>query len=465
MFSRESADNDWTFTDARGMRRARVNADFSAYSLWSVSRFDASPRVRVLSVFHGYYREQGTPGRAALPDEQARTTSDRLLGAVNVQVDCGRAPGGDDCALELVTSALRTTSQLADPLREVIPASHAWASGDRLEQSARLLQRLSRTLSLVPSVTLARERIDAGYTGQSAAIASRLLLRPGLGAELQLGPATTLLGAAALERDQATSDASGERAAVLSPVLRFGVKTRLTEWLQVRANIGHFGRTPTLGELYGVSASVRGNASLRAERGPSADLGLRVHHDARRFRFQADVFAFAREASQLIAYRQTGPATVSPYNVGRARLVGVESAVALELLDCLALSGVATLLDPRSTTDERSARNDILPFRSRLVAVAEAEAFVGEPFGGRAVTRLAAGARLLHRSSKYADSAGLLIVPRQTVLDLHATAILWQQTFALRVALHNALNGRELDSIGQPLSGRSFHLGVEARWP
>jgi vitamin B12 transporter len=465
MLGRESADNDWTFSDVAGARRRRVNADFSAYSLWSISRLSPSPRVGVVAILHGYYREQGTPGTAALPDDRARTSSDRLLGAVNVRVDCGQTVGSKDCSLQLVTSALYTTTSLTDPLREVIPAASAWSSGERLEQSARLEKRLSRTLSLSPSATVAREHIDAGYVGQSSVGASRLLLRPGIAFEVRLGERVSLLAAVAVERDTATSARAEPRATVLSPVLRAGVKAELTDFLELRANLGHYARTPTLGELYGVSANVHGNASLEAERGPSADLGLRLQGSARDWRLQADVFGFAREASQLIAYRQTGPASISPYNVGEARLVGLESALALELLGCVLLSGAATLLEPRDVTRGRAERNRILPFRSRLVATGEAELFAREPWAKLPFERLAVGARFLHRSSKYADSAGLLVVPRQTVVDLHGGAVLRSQALALRAAVRNVLNAPELDAIGVPLSGRSFHLSVEGKLP
>ncbi|RYZ06875.1 MAG: TonB-dependent receptor [Myxococcales bacterium] len=463
LVARESADNDWTFRDARGAQQRRVNADFSAYSLWSISRYDPSPRIRVLGVLHGYYREQGTPGTAALPDDRARTTSDRLLGAVNVRVDCAATVGTDDCALQLVTSALRTTTSLSDPLREVIPAASAWSSGERLEQSARLEKRLARAVSVIPSATIARERIDAGYTGQSRVTASRLLLRPGLAGELRAGERLTFVAAVAVERDTATGDSTERRAAVLSPVLRLGVKATLTDFLQLRANVGHYSRTPTLGELYGVSANVHGNAALRAERGPSVDLGFRLQGGERSWRLQADAFGFAREASELIAYRQTSPTAISPYNVGEARLLGLESALAVELLGCVLMSATGTLLDPRNVTSGRAERNRILPFRSRLVAMAEGELFTREPWPKLPFERLAAGARVLHRASKYADAAGLLVVPHQTVLDLHASALLRGQVLALRAAVRNVLNAAELDAIGVPLSGRSFHLSVEGR--
>jgi vitamin B12 transporter len=463
MLGREWADNDFTFRDVTGARRRRVNADFSAYSLWSISRVDVTRRVRVLALLNGYYREQGAPGTALLPDDQARASTDRLLGAVNVRVDCGETPGTDDCSLHLVTSVLRSTTRLTDPLREVIPSERAWTGGERWEQSARLQKRLSHALTVTGSATVAREHVDAGYAAQSNVDASRLLLRPGLSASLALGERVSVLGAVAVERD-ATSSASTERGAtVLSPVFRWGLLATLTDWLEARANVGHYARTPTLGELYGVSANVHGNAALRAERGPSADLGLRFQGSTRSVRVQADVFGFGREASQLIAYRQTGPGSISPYNVGQARIFGLESALALELFGCVLVRGAASLLDPKNVTKGRAERNPILPFRSRLVVSTEAELFARAPGRALPFERLAAGARVLHRASKYADSAGLLIVPHQTVLDLQGSALLRGQALALRASVRNVLDATELDAVGVPLGGRSFHLSVEGR--
>lgn len=461
--ARERADNDWTFSDAEGNQRRRTNADYGASSLWSISRLQLAKRVRVLGILHGYYREQGTPGLAVLPDEQARTSSDRLLAAVDVRIRCGAAPETEDCAVQLVTSALRAGSSLQDPVREIIPAARAWSRGDRLEQSVRLTKRLGQRVTLLPSFAVARERIDAGYTGQQAAQASRVLLRPSLAGELDLGAKTSLVAAIALESDSANSSAVSPGSAVLTPVLRLGARLDVAQGLQARVNAGYYSRTPTLGELYGVSANVHGNASLRAERGPTADAGLRLVRSWPWLRLQADALAFAREASELIAYRQTGPAAISPYNVGRARVLGIESALAAELFDHLSTGAAITVLDPRDKTDGRRERNDILPFRSRLVVAGELELYAREPWTGLPLERLALGARLLHRSSKYSDSAGLLVVPHQTVIDLHVGALFRQQSLAVRAALRNALDAPELDAVGVPLSGRSVHLSVEGQ--
>lgn len=463
LVAREAADNDYTFRDSSGAERRRSNADYSATSLWNVNRYRFSRRVSVLGVLHGYRREQGTPGLASLPDEAARTSSERLLAALDVRVACGAEPASDSCSLELVTSALAAKAALTDPLREVIPAAMAWSNGDRIEQSARLSWRPFEGVRLAPSLIVASERIRAGYSGQSNVEAARVLLRPTLAAELRVTESTSVLAAVAFENDSAKSSLAGERASRFTPNLRLGAKSRLNEWLEARANVGHSSRTPTLGELYGISAGVHGNAALVSERGPTADLGLRVQHDFPGLRLQADVFGFARSVSELIAYRQSGPATISPYNVGRARVVGLESALALELLSLVALNGAVTLLDPRDTTAGRAVRNDILPYRSRFVAMTEAELFAREPW--RPIERLAAGARWLHRSSKYADAAGLLVVPHQSILDLYASAISRDQRLAVRVSVRNVLGTPEFDAIGLPLSGRSWHMSLEGRLP
>jgi vitamin B12 transporter len=463
LLARDAAQNDYTFKDSSGDERRRSNADFSAVSLWNISRYRFSRRVSALGVLHGYQREQGTPGLASLPDESARTRSTRQLAALDLRVACGASPDSDTCSLQFVTSALAASTALTDPLREVIPAAQAWSNGDRLEQSARLSWRPFERLKLAPSVIVASDRIRAGYSGQTGALASRVLLRPALAVELGVTRSTSLLGAAAIENDSVKTSLATERSSQLTPTLRLGARSRLLEWLEARANLGHSSRVPTLGELYGISAGVHGNAALVPERGPTADVGLRVQHDWPALRLQADVFGFVRGVAELIAYRQSGPAAISPYNVGRARIAGLESALALELWSRLALNGAVTLLDPRDTTASRAVQNDILPYRSRLVAVAEAELFARPPW--RFLERLSGGARWLHRSSKYADAAGLLVVPHQSIVDVYGSALGREQRLALRASVRNVFGTPEFDAIGLPLSGRSLHVSLEGRLP
>jgi hypothetical protein len=44
---------------------------------------------------------------------------------------------------------------------------------------------------------------------------------------------------------------------------------------------------------------------------------------------------------------------------------------------------------------------------------------------------------------------------------LHGSALLRDQTLAVRAAVRNLTNAAELDAVGVPLSGRSFHLSLE----
>ena len=140
--------------------------------------------------------------------------------------------------------------------------------------------------------------------------------------------------------------------------------------LQLLTNVGRYVRVPTLGELYGISAVVRGNDALVAEQGVTGDVGVRAASG----RWGAvdgvfvDTFAFMRYADDLVAWRRSSLGYVRPYNVGRARISGVEALTAAEAASFVRVEVALTLLDPRDITEGRTTVNDILPFRSRLVA-------------------------------------------------------------------------------------------------
>src|SRR5690606_5534014 len=78
--------------------------------------------------------------------------------------------------------------------------------------------------------------------------------------------------------------------------------------------------------------------------------------------------------------------------------------------------GDVSVLDPRDTTPSRPTQNDILPFVSRFVANVTVEQRFTIATETLRLLRLALRAH--YESSRYADSAGLAIVPEQSATDL-----------------------------------------------
>jgi iron complex outermembrane receptor protein len=123
-----------------------------------------------------------------------------------------------------------------------------------------------------------------------------------------------------------------------------------------------------------------------------------------------------------------------------------------------------TLLDARDTTPERGVANDILPFRSRLVFSDYTELYADSGLHALRLDRAAIGFRLTHRSSRYADQAGLIVIPDQMTMDLEASALFLRRALAARIAFRNVADGREVDTVGMPLPGRSVHATLEGWW-
>jgi iron complex outermembrane receptor protein len=125
----------------------------------------------------------------------------------------------------------------------------------------------------------------------------------------------------------------------------------------------------------------------------------------------------------------------------------------------LTLETTVTLLDARSVG---ATGNDVIPFQSRLVLAPRVQ--YEHKFDGHTLRAARAYALYTYQSSRYADAAGLVVVPAQGVLDLFAEAQLWGDALALRARLSNVNDERRFDIVGYPLPGRALFVTAEAKW-
>ncbi|HVW27005.1 MAG TPA: TonB-dependent receptor [Polyangiaceae bacterium] len=460
---REAAKNDFPYTLDDGTEKRRTNADFGATDAWALARYDLGKGARVTTLLHAYDREQGSPGLAVIENERARTHAQRLLGAVAARTPCGHsASGAESCRLELITSALASTSVLTDPNGTLAGASFVATSGERVEEQARITADAGDLLTFGGAATVAVEHIAVDTPGDAEVRAQRLTLRPAATATWHAGATTDVVATGNLECHATRGTGAGTGACDgANPAGRLGILQRFGDGVEARANVGHYVRTPTLGELYGVSAVVRGNPNLASEEGDTVDAGV---HAGGRFgvlRAGADLFGFARRVSDLVAYRQNFLGVVVPYNVGRARVLGVELAGSAELFSAVREALSATLLDARDTSEGRALANDVLPFRPRLYLSELTELVAEHGLPALAVDRATAGVRVTHRSSRYADAAGLVVIPEETLVDVEASASFAERLLTARFSLRNVFDARQVDTVGLPLPGRTFVASLE----
>jgi iron complex outermembrane receptor protein len=463
--SGERADNDYRFKDDRGTlfrsdddaRRARANADSRLYDAWVIGRARPSERARVELLLNHVTREQGVPKLALVPSHSARAELSRTLAALTARLALG---GSSTTVLTLRTSLLDGSSQLHDPERELgTLAAETRLHGRRLEQRAALALPLGERVSFAVSSSGAvetQQRVD----GEVASTAKASTLRGATRLQWQPGR-FSFFGLLAAQCRATEPGAAG--CDDVAPTGRVGVGFR-AKGVTAFANLGRYQRVPTLGELYGAGGLVRGNPRLRPELGVSADVGARGVVKRGAFELRAESSAFVRSASDLVTYARAAQGYVVPINVGRARVVGLELGVGVKALSHVELGVNATLLEPRDVTPDRRLQNDVLPFMSRLVLAPRVLLTTGD-LEHEALKRADLSADLVYSSNRFADAAGLIVIPEQATLGVTAAATWLSGIVISRLRLANVLDAARFDIVGYPLPGRSVYASVEVRSP
>jgi iron complex outermembrane receptor protein len=213
-----------------------------------------------------------------------------------------------------------------------------------------------------------------------------------------------------------------------------------------------------------MSVVVRGNPRLESETGTTLDAGARFTRrlDGEIAPLFAAASAYTRGASELVSFVQTDQGYVVPLNVGKARVTGLEVEAGLGFLRHFSAEAAMTALDARDRTPDRQRQNDILPYRSRLVVASGLRATTGAT-GLAWAEELTLRARHLYQSSKYADLAGLMVIPEQHSLDLDASVSALEGGIVLRARVANVFDSARYDVVGFPLPGRSFFASLEGR--
>jgi iron complex outermembrane receptor protein len=467
--SAETATNDYPFSNDHGTLltptgtsvQTMANAQVATYDAWLLGRASLGSGRDVDAFANATTREQGVPTLALVPSRQAHATFDRGIAGVRTRIPVDQA---GLASLEARTAVSLARAVYSDPLEELaLQARRVVLAGARLDQRVGLNVEASDSVTLRGAVDVAGETLARDDDDVAALRAHRMASRVAVAARQRVGRALSLqaLGAGQCDGTSARGTSACDLVALTG---RLGAAWTEPTW-DAFANVGRYVRTPTLGELYGMSVLVRGNPSLAQESGISTDVGLRWaarQHGETRAPW-GTVGGFARWSSDLVSFVRSSQGYVAPINVGHARVMGLEAQAGLGLWRWFAVDVTATMLDPRNTTPDRLIVNDILPFQSRLVVVprlsAEARRVGLGPFG-----RVRAELRWMYQSSRYADNAGLVVIPEQSSLDAELLARTADERFTVRVRATDLLDAPRFDVVGFPLPGRSAFASLEETW-
>ncbi len=470
------ADNDYPFVNDAGQRfvlderiQRRPNADFVSYDAWAVGEV-RSKNLRIVGVTNALDREQGVTGVATAAAEHARARVRRLLTGVSTALAYGR-DGSSELALGV--NALVENTTLMDNLRELRAPRAAWVHnrGERTSEVLRGRWELAPWLRLDSALRHTYDTLTLDRTSGVPHWATRRLGRLSVAVHARAAELVSLHGFVAANcystRGQFTRIGRAAPTRTVdctldTPDAHVGAAVELAASLTLLANASVALRLPTLGEQYGTSPVLDGDPELAPERGSNLDVGLRWQERLGAIAWALDSFAFVRWADDLIRYRRTSLNAFSPYNVGEARIIGVEAAARSEWFGHVSTDTAVTLLDPRDTQRSDAGDNDVLPLLSRLVVSQGLDVYgTWQKANAR---RIAVGIRYYYRSNRYVDPAGLETLPSLQLWDAHASWRFDNPDVEVSASVNNMFDVLSLDTIGLPLAGRTGHVALTAWW-
>lgn len=464
----EEAANDYEYVNDGGTRfepgnartLRRVNADVVTTDVWVLGTTKIGARGKLDLLLNGVARTQGLPGLAVLPTHHANASQERQLAAASLTVPCGR----ERCSVTSTTATLFSHVVSNDPLDELgLGSRRLETTAARVDETVLLRVALSERVMLTSVLGAGGEHLSIDAVSAALLRAERFTTSGAALMDWSAFDFLKLRTSAHVSRDTTRSDTSQDTngstaSSALTPSLRAGAELG-SRAVKVLANVARYGRVPTLGERYGVSASVRGSAALRPEAAIGGDLGVRFAAS----KVQFEVFGFVRKAEDLIAYVRSAPGYIVPYNVGHAQVRGLEADGIVTPWDCLEVDIAATVLDARDETPGRSTVNDILPFRSRLV-IAPRIALKAPVWDAAHLGRSLIAVSYVYQSNRYADAAGLVVIPEQGNIDMEVVTETSSGGIRARARLANVLDQPRFDIVGFPLPGRAVYVAMELRW-
>lgn len=462
----------YVYTDDRGTRFdptddvdvARENADARSIDLWSVTRvhFDAD-RGQLDVLARVFSREQGVPGLGLVPAKRARATTRQTVGATSGDVACSPdAPAR--CRIHVSAWARASSYRLDDPGRELALGTDQQitsygGAGTRAEidlsPSSIVAVRAGTSLTFAQISVDPLDRPDTNASRRSARGYVALSIRPVAWLDAR---AEGAVSSDALESE-------GDRSAQASPRGRVALAVRPVGWMELFASGGRYGRLPMLGEQFGVTATVLGNPSLRPEAGWSGDFGARAEGAlGAHVLLASELDLYGRHAEDLIAYERSSFGALEPFNVGSARVLGLEGALVARFFRVLDARAFVALTDARDTSEGRTTENDRLPFQAPYDVGGSLGVRFFEVVRAVRLDEVRADVSFHHRAARTADPAGLVELPPQSLLEAQASVSFLRNTAEIAVRVDNILDDRTTDLVGYPLPGRGGHVSFSTLW-
>jgi vitamin B12 transporter len=432
-YSYES-DNGTALDDSDDYFTTRVNNELDARNL--LVRAGYAPEARIdLTVQNDFYAsDAGAPGSTTFPSRYAHKKTVRDLAAAQLALT--------GLGLPSLSFATRLTgryewARFRDGAGEQTGVPLVT---DRVETEPALRQSVDYAWGTHQLISLGGEVRHIELRADGFDDPSRDAWAVSLSDQVMLWRQIVTLVAAA--RYDHTSDLGGQ----WSP--KGGLRLRPVEPLTLKGNIGRSFRAPNFSELYFNEGLVIGNPDLKPETARHLDAGLQLDFPPWVF-FEGAYFQ--TRTRDLIEYVLTNGFRYKPFNIGRARLEGMELSLRATPVAWLTASGAYTLTYAIDETDDAIRRGRQIPGRPRQVGYGRLEGHAGivGPF-----------VEFNHVGENYLTAAGTKTLAAR---DLWNAGAIFSVAPGSRLGfeMKNLTDETAVDVRGFPLPGRAAYLTLE----
>jgi iron complex outermembrane receptor protein len=448
----------------------RQNNDFNSGDLLFKATFDGFPIGQLSMLSEFFINEQGVPGIGSHQSDSARLQDLRSLNYLRLDAPEIAGTGFD----------LRTTGyfvyeeeSLSDPLGEVAGSRletdnetlsaglqffatrriAAHDLGARLDLSGETFSPANRLQPEASEDRQSRFHLNLAAGDTLGFFSDRLLIDVQLRYEfIRNFFAGSVPGFGPFSQP---SDANTFN--LFTPQL--GLVLEVLPGLDLRGNVGHYGRVPSFIELFGQRGSITGNPSLRPEEGLQTDLG--IAWSSSEFAvfdlIAVEAAVFYSDIDDLIVLVRTAQDRSVPQNVGRAETLGAELAMRATLFEDLRLTLNYTYQNARDRSGATGIDGNQLPGRPQddLYFRSSYRWKQWEPFYELNFI----GSNYLKRANRPED----LVASRL----LHSLGIAWNLPWAPLTAtfeVRNLTDNQTEDVSGFPLPGRTFLGTLYWKW-
>lgn len=381
------ADGDFSYFDDNGTLLNKSDDSYRTRTNNGFDQFDASTRIGstrspLIAGARLALKTQGLPGTTANPSSAA--TLSTVDGVLDVQ---GDTIVGDAVARNLGFLLLEYQT-LDDPQGELglgtvdrayttysLGASSTWKLPVRAHRLAGGLELRADSFG-DRDKTGVQEPLDGTRVGGALTGAMDLALA----SELVVTPAIRL---DALRTD-ATPMTAGPNALMpipprwdIVPSPRITARVLVGADLALKGSTGYYARLPTMLEVFGNRGFVLGSPDLRAEKGPSSDVGLvwapgKAMGDWDRLLLQANVFA--NRSHDTITFITTAGYTARAVNLDDTQAYGAEIVAAGRIAETLSITASYTRLATAQLSGDPNYHGKPVPRRPGHLAYGRADA-------------------------------------------------------------------------------------------